>query len=92
MYGPPQPEMAVGEFVTKMKEDLREAYKQVQQTTQQNHRRKKFYYDKKVAGKPFKNGDYVWLFSEVVPRGQNKKLHHPWSGPYRIVKKLSEVN
>ena len=33
----------------------------------------------------------MWLNTPVVPRGQAKKLHHPWAGPYRIVAKLFEA-
>lgn len=38
----------------------------------------------------FLTGDLVWLHSPVVPRGQSKKLHQPWTGPYKIVTKLSD--
>ena len=31
------------------------------------------------------------LYTPVVPRGRCKKLTSPWSGPYKILKKLSEV-
>ena len=33
----------------------------------------------------------VWLYSPVVAKGKSKKLHHPWLGPYIIIKKLSDV-
>jgi len=33
----------------------------------------------------------VWLFNSAIPRGQHKKFHRPWSGPYTIVKELSET-
>ena len=33
----------------------------------------------------------VWLYSPVVAKGKSKKLHHPWLGPYRIIKKLSDL-
>ena len=35
-------------------------------------------------------GDLVWLHSPAIPRGQSKKLHCPWTGPYCIVNKLSD--
>ena len=43
-------------------------------------------------GKPFVTGDLVWLFYPAVPRGHSKKHHHPWSGPYRVIAKLSETD
>ena len=32
----------------------------------------------------------VWLFNVTTPRGQHKKFHSPWSGPYTVVKQLSD--
>ena len=26
----------------------------------------------------------------MTPKGQSKKLHHPWTGPFRVVKMLSQ--
>ena len=53
--------------------------------------RQKQFYDQKVHGKPFQVGDLVWLHSSVVPTGQAKKFHHPWSGPYEVTKRLSDA-
>ena len=33
----------------------------------------------------------MYLHSTVVRRGQAKKLHHPWTGPWRVLKPLSEA-
>jgi len=56
------------------------------------HAKQKELYDKKVHGKPYQKGDYVWLHSPMGKREVSKKLNHPWSGPYKVVKKLSEAN
>eukprot|EP00731_Ephydatia_muelleri_P006231 Em0003g479a len=53
--------------------------------------RQKDLYDKRAHGKPYIIGDYVWLHSPVVPRGGSRKLHHPWTGPYKVITKLSDV-
>jgi len=47
--------------------------------------------ERRAHGEPFKKGDLVWLYSSAVPREQSRKLHRPWTGPYRTVKKLSEA-
>ena len=39
----------------------------------------------------FREEDLVWLHCPAVPRGRSKKLHRPWKGPFRILKKLSNV-
>ena len=43
-------------------------------------------------GPPLQEGEKVWLFTPAVPRGDSRKLHRPWTGPYKVLKKLSEVN
>ena len=36
-------------------------------------------------------GDRVWLHSPTVPRGRSPKLHQPRTGPFVVVKVLSDV-
>ena len=38
-----------------------------------------------------KKGDLVWLHNAAVPKGKSKKFHKPWEGPFRVVKKISDV-
>ncbi len=54
-------------------------------------RRQKEIYDAKVHGKPFSAGDLVWLFNPAVPRGQARKFHRPWVGPYKVLDRVSKV-
>ena len=53
--------------------------------------RQKDLYNRKAYGRPYECGESVWLYSPVVPRGQSKKLRHPWTGPFRMVWKLSDA-
>ena len=48
-------------------------------------------YDCNIPGHPYK-GDMVWLHWTVAPPHSHHKLHHPWTGPYQIVSKLSDLN
>ena len=48
-------------------------------------------YDRKRHGEFYQAGDLVWLHSSVVPRGASRKLHRPWTGLYKIIKKLADV-
>ena len=34
----------------------------------------------------------MWLHCPASCRGASRKLCHPWSGPYKVVKKLSDYN
>ena len=42
----------------------------------------------KSARSEYEVGDLVWLNNPVVPRGRSRKLHCPWTGPFKIIKKL----
>ena len=56
-----------------------------------HHQRQKVFYDQKVYGKPYMPGDLVWLYSPVPQKGTSRKLYHPWTGPFKVVKKVSDV-
>eukprot|EP00731_Ephydatia_muelleri_P006147 Em0003g395a len=80
-----------GEHAQNLKESLQDAYDTVRNTAGMQQQRQKDLYDKRAHGKPYIIGDYVWLHSPVVPRGGSRKLHHPWTGPYKVITKLSDV-
>ena len=84
------PVVPTAQYAAGTKKSLQEAYRQVRRKLAVAHARRKDHYDKKIHGQPFKIGDLVWLHSPAVPRGKSKKLHHPWSGPYRVITKISE--
>uniref|UniRef100_A0A1X7TSJ9 Integrase p58-like C-terminal domain-containing protein n=1 Tax=Amphimedon queenslandica TaxID=400682 RepID=A0A1X7TSJ9_AMPQE len=64
----------------------------VQNTLGELQSRRKALYDRKIHGQPFNPGDSVWLYSTVIPKDGHRKLHHPWTGPYLILERLSDVN
>jgi hypothetical protein len=80
------------EYARKLELSLSYAYDVVRSVLGKVQQRQKLLYDKKIHGEPFKSDDLVWLHSSVVPRNQCRKLYHPWIGPYRILKKISDVN
>jgi len=42
--------------------------------------------------KTFRIGDKILLQDETLRRGRSKKLEASWTGPYRVIEKLSDVN
>ena len=92
MYGSPNPPITtVPQYVADLRSSLRVAYNQVRDSMARKLSRQKELYDRKVHGQPFKPGDLVWLHNCAVPRGHCRKLHHPWTGPYRVINRLSEA-
>ena len=57
-----------------------------------SQRKDKHYYDKKASNVSFQVGDEVWLHNKAKKKGLSPKLMAKWLGPFRITKKLSEVN
>ena len=87
MFNPDSPDkLPHHEYAALIRNTLEDAYSSVREhmTAKQEHQKEM--YDQKVHGKLYEVGDLVWLHSSVVPRGQSKKLHHPWTGPYQVVK------
>ena len=89
-FGNSQPEPYVS-YTLRLKEKLKNAYDHVCQRLSNRQLRQKEFYDQKVHGKPFCVNDLVWLHNPVS-KGSSRKFHSPWSGPYKVCRKLSEVN
>ena len=81
---------STSEYASSLRKWLKEAYRRLR--TQMSHKldRQKDIYDEKVHGVPFKQNDLVWFHSTVVPWGCGRKLHHSWTGPFRVVKQLAD--
>ena len=50
------------------------------------------YYDRKAKERSFKVNDLVYLFNSARKRGECSKFKFLWSGPFKILAKLSDLN
>ena len=91
-YGTTQPHQSASltEYATKLDQRLSSAFELASKTSGVHHKKQKQYYDKTTHGDSYAVGDLVWVLNPKVPRNSSKKLFHPWNGPFRVVKKLSE--
>ena len=78
-------------YASLLKNSLEYAYSRVRDRMETKQEHQKQLYDREVHGKPYEIGDMVSLHSPVVPRGTSRKLFHPWSGPHKVVKHLSDI-
>ena len=94
MYRTPsqKEEVPLAGYVSNLRDLLHEAYERVRENVGEVQERQEQLYNRKVHGEPHKPGALVWLFNPAVPRGKAKKFHRPWTGPYRIIRKLSDAN
>ena len=92
MYGAPTPPTSSpAECADTLRRHLELAYQRV--WVQLGHQLgcQKELYDQTAHSKLYKRGEMVWLHTPVIPKGQLKKLRHPWTGPFRVVNMLSEA-
>ena len=94
LYNIPMPKAAaeVSEYASQLHQRFTSAYDSVRATMNTKQLRQKEQYDSRVHGKSLVPGDLVWLFNPALPRGQARKFHRPWVGPYRILDKISVAN
>ena len=93
MYGMDNtPDVELPEYVGNLKRTLQKAYEVAREHIGEKQQFQKELYNQKVHGLPFCVGDLVWLYSPAVTKGRSKKLHLPWDGPYRVIKRLSDAN
>ena len=79
------------EYAVALQKSLGSAFECVWKNFQFRLCRQKDFYDYKIHRQHYEQGALVWLHSSVVPKEQFRKLHHSWTGPYCIVKQLSDV-
>ena len=92
LYGSPEPEaVSPSQYAAKLKDALDEAYEKVREKTSRQLKHQSEHYNQKVHGQPYTVGEHVWVLFPQVPRGTSRKLYRPWSGPFVVVKKLSDV-
>ena len=84
------PRMTAPEYAVELKRNLEAAYEKVRQTTGVKQEMQRQLYNRRMHGDMHRIGDHVWLHTTVLSRGNTKKLHNQWSGPYRVIKRLSD--
>ena len=55
------------------------------------HERQKDYYDRRSHGSRNQSGDSVWLWNPAPHKVVAPKFHEPWTSPYKVTKRLSDV-
>jgi len=93
MFGPPPGEelTSSSQYAFLLRQRLESAYHRVRTQLALHQRRQTTLYDRKAAGHSYSVGDHVWLHCPAITRGNSRKLHRPWQGPYKIVKVITDV-
>ena len=86
---PGDPRMKLGENAEMLNECLYEILREAQMTMGSEQRRQREYFNRKVHGEPFKEGDLFWLFEPH--KAKSRKFSLLWHGPFEVLSQTSEV-
>ena len=86
---PGKPRLKLGENAEEVNERLYEVHRKTQMTMGTEQRRQREYFNRKVHGEPFKEGDLVLLFEPH--KAKSRKLYLPWHGLFEVLSQTSEV-
>ena len=93
VYGAPttQP-LPQDEWVASRKKDMETIFQMVKQNTKKAQKHQKNYYDKNLKCKfqTFDKDDLV-MVCDPAARSKAGKLNNPWSGPHKVLEKLSDA-
>ena len=81
--------LKLGENAEELNERLYETHREAQMTMGTEQRRQREYFNRKVHGEPFKEGDLVWLFE--LHKAKSRKFYLPGHGPFEVLRRTSEV-
>jgi hypothetical protein len=75
-----------------LKLNLRLAHKMAAQANRKSHQNNKRLYDRNAKPREFEVQDLVYLYLRTLKPGLSKKFAKPWSGPWKIMKNISDLN
>ena len=75
-----------------LKPNLKTAYKMARDYARESHANNKRYYDRSAKEREFSVGDFVYLYNPAVKAGVSAKFRRPWTGPWRITDRKSQLN
>jgi len=88
---PPKPTYTY-DYAEELKQKLRATQQLAKAHLNEAKIKAKMYADKDINLKTFKIDDKVFLQDETLRHGRSKKLDAQWTGSYRVVEKISDVN
>lgn len=86
-----EPEDNMSQYAQRLQDKLRMAHEAARANMTSQMVSQKRHYDQSVRLVTYAEGDIVWLHSPVKKQGRSFKLTRPWTGPYLIVTKISDV-
>ena len=81
----------VSDYLRNLRDTLEEVCEHARGHLRAAQKHQKDHYDQRIAGEQIEVSDRVFLHDPAVKRGQTKKLHSPWQGPYIVITRIGDV-
>ena len=81
----------VSDYVRNLGDTHEEAHEHAREHPGAAQKRQTDHYDQRIDGEQIEVGDRVFLHLPARKKGQTKKLHSPWQGPYIVMTKIDDV-
>ena len=91
VYRPPEASLTRFDYPNEVRKTLVDAFERARERLHLAHKRQKDYYNRRMSGIRFAPGDLVWFWSPVVEKGVAPTFHEPWTKPYTVTKRLSDI-
>ncbi|KMQ82837.1 integrase core domain protein [Lasius niger] len=88
---PPDTPSSVEDYVDNLRERLEDVHAIARERIRISSEKMKTRYDVKATKREFQEGDRVWFWNPKRRKGLSPKLQTSWEGPYKVIKKLSDV-
>lgn len=89
--GPPNDPITVQDYVSDLRDKMREIYAMVRENGLQSSENMKTRYDRRANTSGFEEGTLVWLHNPTRRKGKSPKLQTKWEGPYKVVTRINDV-
>jgi len=86
-----EPATAETQYVLKLQQKLSQVHDFVRKHLKLSNARTRDRYDGVSVRECFVPGDPVWIYQPRLPRGLSPKFRKPWTGPYKVLERLSDV-
>ena len=91
MYRSPNQQVSRSQYAQEVRNTLQNAFNVAREKLLVTHKRQNDYYDRRTQSTRYSVGDSVWLWSPVPKKGVSPKFIKPWTGPFEVRKRLSDV-
>ncbi len=88
---PPREKECETDYAEELRDIIRSMHERARHALRVSQNRQKQWFDRKVHGPVYKQGDFVWLYRKSRRANLSGKLLLPWEGPFLVVKVMTDV-